>query len=38
MRAARFELFDHREQVTDRAGEAVDPDHDEGFPGAYLAQ
>ena len=38
MRAARFELLDDGEQVADRAGEAIEPDHDQGFAGADLAQ
>jgi hypothetical protein len=29
MGAARFELLDYREQVTDGAGEAIEPDHDQ---------
>ena len=36
MRAARFELLDHREQVTDGAGEAIEPDHDQGLAPADL--
>ena len=38
MRALRLELLDDGEQVADRAGEAVEPDHDQGFAGADLAQ
>jgi hypothetical protein len=38
MRAAGFELLDHREQVADRAGEPVQPDHDEGFVRADLTE
>ena len=37
MRAARFELLDNREQVTDGAGEAIEPDHDQGLARADLA-
>ena len=33
-----LELLDHREQVADRAGEAVEPDDDEGFAGTNVAQ
>ena len=38
MPTAGLELFDDSEQVADRAGEAIEPDHDEGLPGADLAQ
>ena len=38
MRALRLELLDDGEQVADRAGEAVEPDHDQGLAGADLAQ
>ncbi len=38
MPTAGFELFDDGEQVADRAGEAIEPDHDEGLAGADLAQ
>ena len=38
MRALGFELFDDIEQVTDRPGEAIQPDHDEGLAGSDLAQ
>ena len=38
MATADFELFDDGEQVADRAGEAIEPDHDEGLAGADLAQ
>ena len=38
MPAAGFELFNDGEQVADRAGEAIEPDHDEGLAGADLAQ
>ena len=38
MRALGFELFDDSEQVADRAGEAIEPDDDQGLAGADLAQ
>jgi hypothetical protein len=38
MRAVALKLFDDRKQVADRAGEAVQPDHDQGLAGADLAQ
>ena len=38
MRAARFELLDHREQVADGAGEAVDAHDDQGVAGSDIAQ
>ena len=38
MRALGLELLDDGEQVADRAGEAIEPDHDQGFAGADLAQ
>jgi hypothetical protein len=34
MRVAGLELLDHRQRVTDRAGEAIEPDHDQGLAGA----
>src|ERR1700733_5069000 len=37
MRPLRLELLDDGEQVADRAGEAVEPDHDQSFAGADLA-
>jgi hypothetical protein len=33
----RRQLLDHREQVTDRAGEPVEPDHDESAAGGGFA-
>ena len=38
MRALGFELLDDVEQVTDRPGEAIQSDHDEGLAGSDLAQ
>jgi hypothetical protein len=38
MRAIGLELLDDREQVADRAGEPVEPDHDQGFARADLAE
>ena len=38
MRALGLELLDDGEQVTDRAGEAIEPDHDQGLAGSDLAQ
>ena len=38
MGAAGLKLLDHGEQVADRAGEAVEPDHDQGFTGTDLAE
>ena len=38
MRALGLELLDDGEQVADRAGEAIEPDHDQGLAGADLAQ
>jgi hypothetical protein len=38
MPTAGFELFDDGEQMADRAGETIEPDHDEGLAGADLAQ
>jgi hypothetical protein len=37
MGAALFELLDHREQVSNGAGEAIEPDHDQGLAAANLA-
>ena len=38
MRAAGLELLDDGEQMADRAGQPIEPDHDQGFAGADLAQ
>ena len=38
MPTAGFKLLNDGEQVADRAGEAIEPDHDEGLAGADLAQ
>ena len=38
MRALGFELLDDVEQMADRPGEAIEPDHDEGLAGSDLAQ
>ena len=38
MRALGLELLDDGEQVADRAGEAIEPDHDQGFAGVDVAQ
>jgi hypothetical protein len=38
MRASGFELFDDREEMADRAGEAIKPDHYQGFAWADLVQ
>ena len=38
MRAGGFELLDDREEMADRAGQAIEPDHDQGFAGADLVQ
>ena len=38
MRAAGLELLDDGEQMADRTGKAVKPDHDQGFAGGDVAQ
>ena len=38
MRAGSLELLDDREEMADRAGQAIKPDHDQGFAGADLVQ
>ena len=38
MRALGLELFDDGEEVADRAGEPVEPDHDQRLAGADVAQ
>jgi hypothetical protein len=38
MRASGFELLDDREEMVDRAGQAIEPDHDQGFAWADLVQ
>ncbi len=38
MRAGGFELLDDREEMADRSGEAIKPDHDQGFAWADLVQ
>ena len=38
MRASGLELLDDGEEMADRAGEAIEPDHDQGFAGADLVQ
>ena len=38
MRAAGFELFDDGQQVADRAGKAIEPDHDESLARPDFAQ
>jgi hypothetical protein len=38
MRPRFFQLFDDGQQVADRAGEAIEPDHDQGFAVADLAE
>jgi len=38
MRATGLKLLDDGEQMADRAGEAVKPDHDQGFAGGDVAQ
>ena len=38
MRTAGLELLDDGEQMADRAGEPIKPDHDQGFAGADLAE
>ncbi len=35
---AGLQLLDDGQQVADRAGEAIEPDHDQGFAGADVAQ
>jgi hypothetical protein len=38
VRAVGLELFDDGEEMTDGAGEAVQPDHDQGFAGLDFAK
>ena len=38
MRARGLQLLDDGQQVADRAGQTIEPDHDQGFAGADLAQ
>jgi hypothetical protein len=38
MRALGFELLDDGEQMADRAGEAVEPDHDQGLARARISR
>ena len=38
MRACGLQLLDDGEQMADRAGEAIQPDHDQGLAGADIAQ
>jgi len=38
MRPGRFQPLDHGQQVADRAGEAIQPNHNQGLPAADVAQ
>ena len=38
MRAGGPELLDDREEMADRAGQAIEPDHEQGFAWADLVQ
>jgi hypothetical protein len=38
MRAGGFELLDDGEEMADRAGQAIKPDHDQGFAWVDLVQ